>query len=63
MDMFKDFRGGKMFDYNKTIQKNLEILQKYEEPHALEKHMKDLYKTWSCISIYVRGVLEYRKYS
>ena len=32
-----------MFDYNKTIQKHLDLLQKYEEPHALEEHMKRLY--------------------
>ena len=35
-----------MFDYNKTITKHLEILEKYEEPHILEEHMKGLYKAY-----------------
>ena len=32
-----------MFDYNKTIQKHLDLLLMYEDPHALEEHMKRLY--------------------
>ena len=38
-----------MFNYNKTIARHLEILEKYEEPHILEEHMKGLYKTYTIL--------------
>ncbi len=46
MGIRRGFHGEEVFDYNKTIKKHLETLKKYEEPHALEKHMKDLYKSY-----------------
>ena len=35
-----------MFNYNKVIQKHLDVLSKYDEPEELDAHMKNLYNQY-----------------
>ena len=35
-----------MFNYDKVIQKHLDVLSKYDDPEALDTHMRNLYSQY-----------------